>query len=223
MRLAYYGHSAFSVRSNAGQIILIDPFLDNNPRSPVTSDKVDADFITLTHAHGDHFGDTTKIAKRCNSLVICVSELAGYLHSKGVNTHSMHIGGAHDFSFGRLKFTPAMHGSQTHDGHYAGLAAGIIIWVDDVCIYHAGDTGLFYDMKIIGDMNEVDYMLVPIGDNYTMGIDDAVKAVEFVRPHIAIPIHYNTFPLIKADPSEFADKLRAKDLECRILNPGDVI
>ncbi len=223
MMIKYLGHSAFEIACNDGIKILIDPFLDGNPISPAKSDDVQADFIVLTHAHGDHLGDAFKIAKRCDSLIICVSELAGYVKSKGFNSHAMHIGGAHVFPFGRLKFTFAMHGSQTPEGNYAGLAAGVLLWVDGVCIYHTGDTGLFYDMKLIGEMNSVDYMLLPIGDNYTMGIDDAVKAVELVKPRIAIPMHYNTFPLIAADPQEFADKVRAQGGECLILKPGESV
>lgn len=223
MQLRYLGHSAFEVSSEAGHSILIDPWLDGNPASAVKSAQVKADFIVLTHAHGDHLGDAFKIAAHCTPLFICVSELAGYISGKGFQVHAMQIGGAHDFPFGRLKLTQALHGSQTPDGHYAGLAAGVLLWVDGVCIYHAGDTGLFGDMRLIGEMNAVDYLLLPIGDNYTMGIDDAVKAVELIRPRIAIPMHYNTFPLIKADPRDFAAKLQALGKDCRIMQPGDLL
>lgn len=223
MQLRYLGHSAFELMSESGHSILIDPWLDGNPASAVKSAQVKADFIVLTHAHGDHLGDAFKIAAHCTPLFICVSELAGYISGKGFQAHGMQIGGAHDFPFGRLKLTQALHGSQTPDGHYAGLAAGVLLWVDGVCIYHTGDTGLFGDMRLIGEMNAVDYLLLPIGDNYTMGIDDAVKAVELIRPRIAIPMHYNTFPQIKADPQVFADKLQALGKECRILNPGDLL
>ncbi len=223
MKLRFLGHSAFEITTDSGQTVLIDPYLDNNPAAPVKADAIRAEYIILTHAHGDHLGDAFKIAKACGSLLVCVAELAGYASAKGFKTHAMHIGGAHEFPFGRLKFTIAMHGSQTPDGHYAGLAAGVLLWIDGICIYHTGDTGLFYDMKLIGDMNRVDYLLLPIGDNYTMGIDDAAKAVEFVRPRVAIPMHYNIFPLIKADPAEFSAKVSAAGFECLILKPGESV
>ncbi|MGC9361334.1 MAG: metal-dependent hydrolase [Candidatus Syntrophosphaera sp.] len=221
MKLRFFGHSAFEIKTDDGHTILIDPYLDGNPVATVGSDKVEADFIVPTHAHGDHLGDTIKIAERCGSLVICVAELAGYLSGKGLKTHAMQVGGAHEFPFGKLKFTPAWHGSMTPDGHYAGPAAGVLLWIDDVCVYHAGDTGLFYDMRLIGEMHDVDYMMVPIGDNYTMGIDDAVRAVEYVQPKNVIPMHYNTWPVIKADPQLFASKIEAMGIKCLLLSPGD--
>ncbi len=223
MKLRYFGHSAFSLVSASGHSVLIDPYLDENPLSPVKSAAVEAEFIIPTHAHGDHLGDSFKIAKRCGSLFICVAELAGYVSAKGFNAHAMQIGGAYDFPFGRVKFTQALHGSQTPDGQYAGLAAGVLIWMDGVCIYHAGDTGLFYDMKLIGEMNKVDYFLVPIGGNYTMGIEDALNAVEFVNPRVVTPIHFNTWPVINADPEIFAEKVRSMDKICQILKPGEEI
>ena len=185
MKLKYFSHSAFQVTTEKGKIILIDPFLDNNPTSPVKSKNVNADFIILTHAHGDHVGDAFSIAKRSNPLFICVNELANYCASKGFKAHNMHIGGAYNFEFGRLKFTIAHHGSMTPDGTYGGEPAGVLLTIDGKIIYHTGDTGLFYDMKLIGETNKIDYMLLPIGDNFTMGIDDAVKAVEFVAPKTA--------------------------------------
>ncbi|MBK7227923.1 MAG: metal-dependent hydrolase [Ignavibacteriales bacterium] len=223
MKLKYFGHSAFQITTNTGVTILIDPFLDYNPLSPVKSIDVNADFIVLTHGHGDHVGDGLEIGKRCNSLFICVNELAEWVKSKGLNAHNMHIGGAHNFQFGRVKFTIAHHGSLTPDNQYAGEASGVLITIEGKTIYHTGDTGLFYDMKLIGEMNKIDYMLLPIGDNFTMGITDAVKAVEFVNPKIAIPIHYNTFPVINSDPQEFKKQLEDIGKNCRIMNFGEEI
>ena len=156
MKLKYFAHSAFQITADNGKIILIDPFLDGNPKSPVKSDDVKADYIILSHAHGDHLGDSFKIAKREKPLFICVNELANYCASKGFKAHNMHIGGGYNFDFGRVKFTIAHHGSQTPDGTYAGEPAGIII-SNGKTIYHTGDTGLFYDMKLIGEMNTIDY------------------------------------------------------------------
>lgn len=223
MKLRYFSHSAFEITTDNGKKILIDPFLDNNPTSPVKSDEVDADYIILSHAHSDHIGDAFKIGKRCDSTFICVNELANYCADKGFKAHNMHIGGGYNFDFGRVKFTIAHHGSQTPDGKYAGEPAGILLTAGGKTVYHTGDTALFYDMKLIGEMNKIDYMLAPIGDNFTMGIEDAVKAVEFVRPKTVIPMHYNTFPVIQVDPEEFKKKVAEKGFDCRVLSFGEEI
>ncbi len=224
MKLRYFSHSAFQITTKSGTKILIDPFLDDNPTSPVKSKDVEADYIILSHAHGDHIGDAMKIAKRKKLTFICVNELGNYLISKGFEAHCMHIGGGYDFDFGRVKFTIAHHGSQTPEGNYAGEPAGIILKADGKTIYHTGDTGLFYDMKLISEMNgPIDYMLLPIGDNFTMNITDAVKAAELVHPKIAVPIHYETWDVIKADPEEFKKKVEAAGIKCRVMNYGEEI
>ncbi len=223
MKLRYFSHSAFQVTTSSGIRILIDPFLDNNPTSPVKSGGVSAEYIILTHAHGDHLGDAFTIAKRCGSTFICVNELANYCISKGYKAHNMHIGGSYNFDFGRVKFTIAHHGSLTPDNFYGGEPAGVIISSDGINLYHTGDTGLFYDFKLIGEMNPIDYMLLPIGDNFTMGIDDAVKAVELANPRTAIPMHYNTFPVITADPNLFKKKVESLNKKCLVLSFGQEI
>ena len=223
MKLKYFSHSSFQITTNSGKKILIDPFLDGNPTSPVKAGDVDAEYIILTHAHGDHIGDSFSIAKRCGSTFICVNELADYCKAKGFEAHNMHIGGGYDFDFGRVKFTIAHHGSMTPDNSYAGEPAGVIVSIDGKNIYHTGDTGLFYDMKLIGEMTPIDYMILPIGDNFTMGITDAVKAVELASPKVAIPMHYNTFPVIEADPNEFKTKTEAKGFKCIVMEYGEEI
>jgi len=223
MKLRYFSHSAFQITTSAGHKILIDPFLSGNPTSPVKAKDVVADYIILTHAHGDHLGDGFEIAKRCDLTFICVNELAEYCKSKGFKAHNMHIGGGHNIEFGRVKFTIAHHGSMTPDNHYGGEPAGVIISAEGKNIYHTGDTGLFYDMKLIGEMTSIDYMLLPIGDNFTMGITDAAKAVELVAPKVAIPMHYNTFPVIEADPNEFKKLTESKGFNVRVLNFGEEI
>ncbi len=223
MKLRYFSHSSFQITTNGGQVILIDPFLDDNPTSPVSSEEVGADFIVLTHGHGDHIGDAFKIAKRTDPLFICVNELANYCADKGFKVHNMHIGGGYAFDFGRLKFTIAHHGSMTPDNTYGGEPAGVILTIDGKSIYHTGDTGLFYDMKLIGEMTKIDYMLAPIGDNFTMGITDAVKAVELANPEVAIPMHYNTFPVIEADPNDFKAKVESMGKKAIVMEYGEEI
>lgn len=223
MKLRYFSHSAFQIITREGTSILIDPFLNDNPTSPVTADEVDADVILLTHGHGDHLGDTLEIAKRCNSLCICENELAGYLSSKGLNAHNMHIGGAYTFDFGWVKLTQALHSSVTPDSQCNGSATGLLVQIEDTLVYHTGDTGLFSDLKLIGDRNDVDLMLVPIGDNFTMGTDDAVTACEFVNPKKVIPMHYNTFPVIQTDPIAFKTKVQARGIDCQVLEFGEEI
>jgi L-ascorbate metabolism protein UlaG (beta-lactamase superfamily) len=223
MKLKYFSHSAFQITTDEGKVILIDPFLDDNPTSPVKSSDVSADYIILSHAHGDHLGDSFKIAKRTKAKFIAVNELANYCKDKGFEAHNMHIGGSHNFEFGRVKFAIAHHGSQTPEGGYAGEPAGMLLTINGKIIYYTGDTGLFYDMKLIGELNSIDYMICPIGDNYTMGINDAVKAVEFVQPKTAIPVHYDTWPLLEADPAEFKTKVENLGIRCMVLNFGEEI
>ena len=223
MKLKYFSHSSFQVTTNSGLTLLIDPFLDDNPTAPVGSAEVDADFIILTHGHGDHIGDAFKIAQRTDPLFICVNELANYCIAKGFRAHNMHIGGSYAFDFGRLKFTIAHHGSMTPDNTYGGEPAGVVLNIDGKTLYHTGDTGLFYDMKLIGEMTPIDYMLLPIGDNFTMGITDGVKAVTLADPRVAIPMHYNTFPVIEADPHEFKRRVEAVGKEAIVLEYGEEI
>ena len=223
MKLKYFSHSSFQITTDSGLTLLIDPFLDDNPTSPVKSADVAADYIILTHAHGDHLGDGFKIAKRTDPLFICVNELANYCISKGFRAHNMHIGGARRFDFGRIKFTIAHHGSMTPDGTYGGEPAGVVLSIDGKTVYHTGDTGLFYDMKLIGEMDALDYMLLPIGDNFTMGIADALKAVELADPAVAIPMHYNTFPVIEADPQAFKAKVELSGKQAIVMEYGEEI
>ena len=223
MRLRYFSHSCVLITLEDGTRLLIDPFLDGNPTSPAAAADVDADYILLTHGHGDHFGDTLSIAKRCDALCICENELASYIASKGARSHTMHIGGSYSFDFGKVKLTQALHTSVTPDQVCVGAATGIILFVEDKIIYHMGDTGLFMDLKLIGEMVSIDYLLAPIGDNFTMGVDDAVKACSFIQPKCAIPIHYNTFDIIKSDPMTFKTKLEKIGIDCQVLEFGQQI
>ncbi len=224
--LTYYGHATFVVHAD-GTRIVIDPFFaPNNPAAPAqaTADTIDADFMVISHGHADHIADAVAIAQRTGCTVISNFEIVNWLANQGVEkTHPLHIGGGYSFPFGRVKLTIAHHGSGLPDGSYGGNPAGILIHFNDgTDVYFAGDTGLTYDMKLIGEAGGVDLAVLPIGDNFTMGPDDAVRAAQFVQAKRVIPIHYNTFPVIEQDPQAFARKLREEaDIECVILQPGE--
>lgn len=222
VKLKYHGHSVFEIFTQDYNLV-IDPFFKGNSHAKVKPSDIKADYIILTHAHSDHLGDSFEIAKNNNATIIAVNELANYVSENGCKAHNMHIGGGFNFPFGRVKFTIAHHGSSTSDGRYMGEPAGVVISLEGKNIYHAGDTGLFLDMKLIGEITPLDIAIVPIGDNFTMGIDDAVKAVEFLNPKLAIPIHYNTFGVIQADPQEFKRKVESIGKKCVIIPFGETI
>ncbi|CAN5643012.1 metal-dependent hydrolase [soil metagenome] len=222
-KISYHGHSVVQVRTDE-HTILIDPFITGNPLCDLIADDVKCDYIILTHAHGDHLGDAIEISKRTGAEIIAMVELADYCHENGVEkVHSLNIGGCFKFPFGSVKLTIAHHSSSTPDGKYAGPPAGIIIHFDDKTIYHAGDTSLFYDMKLIGEMHKIDYAFMPAGDYFTMGPDDFVKAAEFVNADVSIPIHYNTFPPIQIDVRELKRKVEAVGKKCLVMEAGDEI
>jgi L-ascorbate metabolism protein UlaG (beta-lactamase superfamily) len=216
VKLTYHGHSAFEIKTQEHSL-LIDPFFTGNSNTKIKPKDVKAEFIILTHAHGDHLGDAFEIAKNNNATIIAVNELANYASENGCKAHNMHIGGGHSFPFGRVKFTIAHHGSSSPDGKYMGEPAGVVLSINGKNIYHAGDTGLFLDMKLIGEITPLDAAIVPIGDNFTMGIDDAVKAIEFLNPKLAIPIHYGTFGVIESDPQEFKRKVESIGKKCIVI------
>lgn len=221
-KLTFLGHSCL-LAEDGKQKIIIDPFLTGNPQASTSADKIDVDYILATHGHGDHIGDAVEISKRTGATIIAPNELAVWVTDKGAQAHNMHIGGAYNFEFGRVKLTIAHHGSAAGETQleYTGNPCGFVFDLGGKTIYYTGDTGLFLDMKLIGELNAIDIMFLPIGDNFTMGIDDAVKAVEFVKPKIAIPMHYNTWEIINADPGEFAKKLEGSGSEVVILKPGE--
>ncbi len=222
IKLTYHGHSVFEIKTEKHSLV-IDPFFNGNCHAKIKPSDVKADYIILTHAHGDHLGDAFEIAKKNDATVIAVNELANYVSENGCKAHNMHIGGGYNFPFGRVKFTIAHHGSSSPDGRYMGEPAGVVLSINGKNIYHAGDTGLFLDMKLIGEINKLDAALLPIGDNFTMGIDDAVKAVDFLNPGLAVPMHYNTFGVIEADPQEFKRKVESIGKKCTIIPFGESI
>ena len=176
---------------------------------PRLSVDIDVNYVLITHGHGDHVGDSVAIAKRTGATVIANFELANMVAKDGCEIHPMHIGGKFNFDFGSVKLTIAHHGGGAGEdaSRYTGPPVGFLITIGGKVIYHPGDTGLFYDMKLIGDMNDIDLAFLPIGDNFTMGIDDAAKAAEFLQAKIVVPFHYGTWPVIDGSPEEFASKV----------------
>jgi L-ascorbate metabolism protein UlaG (beta-lactamase superfamily) len=223
--LRWLGHSCLLFESD-GKRVLIDPYLTDNPVAPIKASEVAADFILISHGHGDHVGDAVDIAERTGATVIANYEIATWLQEKmGLRkVHGMQHGGSFPFSFGRVKFTLAFHGSALPDGSNGGNPCGFLITFNDgKRIYDAADTGLFGDMKLIGE-EELDLALLPIGDNYTMGPDDSIRALKMLMPKKVVPIHYDTFPLIAQDAKAWADKVRKMTTAFPIvMKPGDTI
>ncbi|HET7464634.1 MAG TPA: metal-dependent hydrolase [Longimicrobium sp.] len=223
--LTWHGHSCFTLVTSEGKRIMIDPWLDGNPASDIKTDDVEAlDYILVSHGHSDHFADCVKLANKTGATVVSTFELVSFCQAKpqGVkNGHGMNIGGAYVFDFGRVKLTPALHTGSIDgdDGSHTTDPAGFLISLNSgERIYHAGDTALIMDLQLLN--GSVDVAILPIGDNYTMGPEDAARAVEMIAPSVVIPMHYNTFPLIEQNPEGFRTLVgdRAKVV---IMKPGD--
>jgi len=222
MKLTFLGHSAIQLVTEDAEI-LIDPFLTGNPMAPIGPEDVDPTHIILTHAHGDHVGDTESIAKRSGATVISSFEIVTYLSAKGLDGFAMNPGGPHDFAFGTVSFTPAWHSNSFPDGTYGGMPMGVVVEAGDKRIYHAGDTALFSDMSLIGRKG-LDMAFLPIGSNFTMGPQDALEAVRLLRPARVVPIHYNTFDVIQQDPQAFRREVESQTTsKCLVLAPGEAL
>ncbi|TYB31800.1 MAG: metal-dependent hydrolase [Candidatus Mcinerneyibacterium aminivorans] len=223
MKLIYIGHSALYFDGETK--ILVDPFISDNPW--VKNDNYDfyPDYIFLSHGHGDHLGDTFDIAKRSGATVVAPFELAQYCIQHGIKAHPMHIGGKFNFDFGWIKLTNALHGSgliTDNEIIYLGNPCGFLWETENKRFYYAGDTGLTMDMKLLKDY-KIDYAFLPIGGNFTMDVDDALKAAEFISPKTVIPIHFNTFDVIKSSPEEFVEKIKHRGMNSIYLKPGTEI
>jgi L-ascorbate metabolism protein UlaG (beta-lactamase superfamily) len=217
----YYGHSAHMLQ--VGEItLLVDPYFTGNPSAPISADQVQADYIFVSHGHGDHVGDTASIAKRTGAVIISNDEISIYFENQGFKVHGQHIGGGYHHPFGYLKLTIAHHGSMLGDGSNGGNPAGMLLTTKQgQKIYIACDTGLFGDMSLYGDEG-IDLAVLPIGDNYTMGPEDALKAVKLLRPQHVVPCHYNTYPLLEQDAHAWAKQVEAEtDAIVHVLKPGE--
>ena len=219
--IRFLGHSAFEIVTD-GTTILIDPFMTGNPMAAVTADSLSPDFIIVTHGHGDHVGDTLDIAGRTDALVIANFEITEWIRAQGIEkVHAQHIGGSHDHGFGTVKLSIAHHGSMLPDGSYGGNPCGVLLTLREGTIYHAGDTGLFHDMQLIGE-NGIDVAILPIGDNFTMGPEDSLRAIRLIDPKRVIPCHYNTFPVIEQDTDAWATAVAEQtSADPVVLPPGE--
>jgi L-ascorbate metabolism protein UlaG (beta-lactamase superfamily) len=224
MKVTYYGHSCFLVETD-GQRLLFDPYITPNPlASHIDIDKIKTDYIFVSHGHEDHLADAAAIGKKNDATLVSGFEVCTWLEKKGIKkTHSMNHGGKWNFPFGEVKMVSAVHSSSFPDGSYAGNPAGFVVKLKEKNFYFAGDTALTYDMKLIGNLQKIDFAFLPIGDNYTMGIDDAILAAGFLRCDQVIGMHYDTFEYIKIDKEQAIAKAANRNIELRLLAIGESI
>jgi L-ascorbate metabolism protein UlaG (beta-lactamase superfamily) len=224
MKITYYGHSCFSVLVN-GKALLFDPFITpNNLARHIDVDTVAADYIFISHGHSDHIADAVRIAKNTNALVISNPEIIKWVAKQGITkTHSMNIGGHWFFDFGKVKCVNAVHSSSLPDGTTGGNPMGFLVESEEKSFYYSGDTALTYDMKLIGEFKKMNFALLPIGNNFTMGIDNAIIASQFIRCDEIIGLHYDTFDSIMIDRSEALDKFNRAGKHLMLPSIGETI
>ena len=220
VKFSYYGHSAFLLDDGKYKV-LVDPFITGNPKATVKAENVKCDFVLVSHAHGDHLGNAPEIAYNNGAAIVTTPEVISEAESIGrLTCHPMNLGGSLDLPFGRVRMTPALHSA----GVPGGIACGFVVNIGGLNIYYAGDTALFSDMQLIGQRDKIDYAVLPIGDNYTMGIEDAAQAAKLLGAKKIIPVHYNTWPVIEQDAQEFK-VLAEKETQAEVLivEPGETL
>jgi len=222
MKITYIGHSGFFIAADDAEV-LIDPFITGNPLAVADFDKSSVKDILLTHGHFDHVGDSVMIAKESDATITAVFELATYCKNKGAKAVGANCGGEIKLHDASAKIYPAFHSSADNDGNYLGCPCSFVINIGGKTIYHAGDNCLNQEFKTIGEMHKIDIALLPIGGHFTMGIDDAVIAAGWLNAETIIPMHYDTFGLIKADAREFEDKVAKAGKKCIVMKPGETI
>jgi L-ascorbate metabolism protein UlaG (beta-lactamase superfamily) len=220
IKVTWLSHAGFLLDIN-GTSVLIDPFLTDNPLASISPDEIPADYILVTHGHGDHLGDTVPIAKRTNAMVIATHEICEWLQKQGVQrTHGQNVGSSYQYPFGQVSLVKAVHGSSLPDSTDAGPACGIVLTADDKKLYFAGDTGLFPEMRSIGELG-IEVAFLPIGGKYTMGPDESLQAVEWIKPQAVFPIHYNTWGEIQQDVVSWAQRVHNNtSAKAIVLDPG---
>lgn len=225
VKYTWIGHGSHNLEIG-GVKILVDPFFTNNPSTDVSAESVEADYILVSHGHSDHVEDLIPIAKRTGATVIANFEIIGWLQGQGIaedKTHPHHLGGGFNYDFGYLKLTIAHHGSGLPDGGYGGNPSGFLITAQGKKIYLTCDTGLFETMRLYGEEG-IDLLVLPIGDNFTMGPDDALRAVKLINPKMAVPTHYNTFPMIAQDAGAWAKRVETETgTKVHVLAPGGTL
>ncbi len=224
MKITYYGHSCFLVEINKTRL-LFDPFITPNPLAAhIKISSIQCDYILLSHGHADHVADAASIAKQTGAKLVSNFEIVQWFEKQGVkNTHPMNIGGHWIFDFGKVKCVNAVHSSSMPDGSYGGNPMGFLVETPEGSFYYSGDTALTYDMKLIGEFKRMDVAMFPLGNNFTMGIDNALIAADFVNCHRIIGLHYDTFDMIKIDHNEAREKFAASGKELFLIPIGNSI
>jgi L-ascorbate metabolism protein UlaG (beta-lactamase superfamily) len=222
MKVTYYGHACFAAQV-AGKTLLFDPFITGNELAKAIDVKtLSADYILITHGHADHLADAADIANRTGAMIVSNYEVTVWFGKQGLQkSHPLNHGGGCRFDFGHVKFVNAIHSSSLPDGTYGGNPGGFVVESADGNFYYSGDTALTMDMKLIGESTRLTFAALPIGDNFTMGVDDAIKAAEFVRCRDILGLHYNTFPVIKIDPPAAIERFKAAQQRLHLLLPGE--